>query len=208
MAPAAGPVAAEDPAPAEDSAAAQDPAERARQICLRQLSVRPRTRAELADALRRHGIDDEVARAVLDRYHEVGMIDDAAFARAWVTSRHEQKGLAGRALGRELRQRGVDPETVDEAVSALAPEAEEETARALVARKLRTTSGDPATVVRRLVGMLARKGYPPGLAYRVVREVTAADPRTSAYAEGFDAEGLADVAEAEGHTDAEGRADS
>jgi regulatory protein len=151
----------------------QDLAERARQICLRQLAVRPRTRAELATALRRGGIPDEVAGQVLDRYGEVGMIDDAAFARAWVSSRHHGRGLARRALAGELRQRGVAAETVGAALAELDADTEEATARALVARKLRTTTGEPEAVFRRLVGMLARKGYPAGLAFRVVKEALA-----------------------------------
>lgn len=177
------------PAPATDGdtpgAAGQsvDPAQRAREICLRQLAIRPRTRAELAQALRRAGISDQVAAEVLDRYHEVGMIDDAAFARAWVTSRHHSRGLARRALGQELRRRGVAPETVAEALAELDSDTEVETARALVARKLRTATGDPATLTRRLVGMLARRGYPAGVAYRVVKEALAADDRTAAFAE-------------------------
>ena len=101
----------------------------------------------------------------------MGLIDDEAFAQAWVQSRHAGRGLAKRALAQELRRRGVADETVNDAVDALDSAREEETARALVARKLRSTRGvDPAKRTRRLLGMLARKGYPPGLSYRVVKE--------------------------------------
>ncbi|MBO0870015.1 MAG: regulatory protein RecX, partial [Micromonosporaceae bacterium] len=113
-----------------------DPAERAREICLRLLAVRPRTHAELATALRKRGIDAEVASSVLDRYRDVGIIDDAAFARAWVSSRHHGRGLARRALGNELRQRGVDRELVGEALGEVDDETEAATARALVERKV------------------------------------------------------------------------
>lgn len=173
---------------------APDPAEQAREICLRLLAVRPRTRAELATALRRGGIADEVAAGVLERYAEVGMIDDAAFARAWVSSRHHGRGLARRALSSELRQRGVAPETVGEALGELDSDTEAATARALVDRKLRTARGEPEVLVRRLVGMLARKGYPAGLAFRVVKEAMAADERTAALAEQLDPDALADAA--------------
>ena len=88
----------------------QDPAERAREICLRLLAARPRTRVELAKALRQQGIATAVAAEVLSRYAEAGIIDDQAFARAWVSSRHHGRGLARRALATELRQRGVDDE--------------------------------------------------------------------------------------------------
>lgn len=170
------------------------PAEHAREICLQLLAVRPRTRAELATALRRRGVDEQVAAEVLDRYSDVGMIDDAAFARAWVSSRHQGRGLARRALGSELRRRGVDTGIIGEALEQVDPEAEAATARALVDRKLRTTTGEPATIVRRLVGMLARKGYPPGLAYRVVKEALAEDERTAEVADQLDPDALADAA--------------
>jgi regulatory protein len=171
-----------------------DQAELAREICLRQLAVRPRTRAELATALRRCGIDDRVAAEVLDRYHDVGMVDDAAFAEAWVASRHQGRGLARRALSSELRRRGVAPETVGQALDQLDPDTEAATARALVDRKLRTMTGEPEAVVRRLVGMLARKGYPAGLAFRVVKEALAADERTTELADRLDPDALADAA--------------
>jgi regulatory protein len=140
------------------------------------LSFSPRTRAQLADALRRKGVDDEVAEQVLGRYTEVGLIDDEAFARAWVQSRHTGRGLARRALAAELRQRGVADETVKEAVEELAPEQEESAARELIAKRIAATRGlDPAKRTRRLLGVLARKGYSGGLAYRVVREALEAE---------------------------------
>ncbi|QDQ14058.1 recombination regulator RecX [Streptomyces spectabilis] len=148
-----------------------DPAERARAICLRLLTGTPRTRKQLADALRKRDIPDDVADEVLSRFEEVGLINDEAFADAWVESRHHGRGLARRALARELRTKGVDSALIDEAVGQLDAEQEEATARELVARKLRSTRGlDRDKRLRRLAGMLARKGYPDGMALRVVRE--------------------------------------
>ncbi|MEU5561732.1 regulatory protein RecX [Micromonospora musae] len=193
-----------DPEAAAAPAPPRDEAEVAREICLRQLAVRPRTRAELAGALTKRGISEEVAAQVLDRYDEVGLIDDAAFARAWVSSRHAGRGLARRALANELRQRGVDGEVANEALGELSEEAEAETARALVERKLRTARGEPDAVFRRLVGMLARKGYPPGVAIRAVKEALAAQSAEAAeFAEQIDADALA---EAEGEIERDGRA--
>ncbi|MEU1121276.1 MULTISPECIES: recombination regulator RecX [unclassified Streptomyces] len=149
----------------------QDPAERARAICLRLLTGTARTRKQLADALRKREIPDEVAEEVLSRFEEVGLINDSAFADAWVESRHHGRGLARRALARELRTKGVDSTLIDEAVGQLDPEQEEATARELVARKLRSTRGlDRDKRLRRLAGMLARKGYGEGMALRVVRQ--------------------------------------
>ncbi|MFI7614056.1 recombination regulator RecX [Nonomuraea terrae] len=153
------------------SAAEADPEAVARNICLRLLTMAPKTRAQLAEALRKRDVPEEAAEAVLSRFSELGLINDEAFAAAWVDSRHHGRGLAKRALAAELRHRGVDSETVSEAVERLDPDQEAETARRLVERKLSATrSLDPKTRTRRLAGMLARKGYPSGLAFRVIRE--------------------------------------
>lgn len=156
---------------AEHEAPSGDPVERARAICLRLLTGTPRTRKQLADALRKRQIPDDAAEEVLSRFEEVGLVNDSAFADAWVESRHHGRGLARRALARELRTKGVDSALIDEAVSQLDSEQEEETARELVARKLRSTRGlDRDKRLRRLAGMLARKGYSEGMALRVVRQ--------------------------------------
>ncbi|MBQ0887286.1 recombination regulator RecX [Streptomyces sp. RM72] len=156
---------------AEKGEPPRDPVEQARAICLRLLTGTPRTRSQLADALRKREIPDEAAEEVLSRFEEVGLINDGAFAEAWVESRHHGRGLARRALARELRTKGVDATVIDAAVSQLDTEQEEETARDLVARKLRATRGlDRDKRLRRLAGMLARKGYPEGMALRVVRQ--------------------------------------
>ena len=164
------------PGSSADEVPDADPESVARNICLRQLTLAPRTRAQLAEVLARRGVDEAVAGRVLDRLVEVGLIDDAAYAQAWVRSRHSGRGLARRALARELRERGVADEVVDDAVDRLDPDEEVETARALVARKVAATRGlPPEARIRRLGGMLARKGYPAGVAWRVVREVLDAE---------------------------------
>jgi regulatory protein len=151
---------------------AGDPEAQARQICLRLLAVAPRTRAQLTQALRRHRIPAEAAEAVLARFTDVGLIDDAAFARAWVESRHHSRGLSRRSLSAELRRQGVATDEIREAVDTLDPEREIATARRLVEQKMAGTRGQPPEVrVRRAAGTLARKGYPPGLVFRLIKEV-------------------------------------
>lgn len=194
---AAGPDAADGPTPAARRASPgqtpQSEPERAREICLRQLAVRPRTRVELAKALAAKEISAEVIAEVLDRYDEVGIIDDAAFARAWVASRHQGRGLAKRALADELRRHGVEAEVASEALEAIGDDDEAAAARALVDRKLRTATGPPDAVFRRLVGMLARKGYPAGVSFRAVKDALAArDAEAAEFADQIDADALAD----------------
>ncbi|KIF77079.1 recombinase RecX [Streptomyces sp. 150FB] len=168
---------------AEQEQPPQDPAERARAICLRLLTGTPRTRKQLADALEKREIPEDIAQEVLSRFEDVGLIDDAAFAGAWVESRHHGRGLARRALARELRTKGVEASLIEEAVGQLDSDREEATARELVARKLRTTRGlERDKRLRRLAGMLARKGYAEGMALRVVKQALEE--------EGEDTEGL------------------
>jgi regulatory protein len=153
-----------------------DPEAVARQILLRRLTEQPRSRAELAESLARRQVPSEIATRLLDRFTEVGLIDDEAFARAWVQSRMTGKGLARRALAMELRRKGIDDELAREVLDNIDADDEDAAARAVVRRRLRSTRGLDAQVrMRRLAGALARKGYPPGVALRIVREELGAD---------------------------------
>jgi regulatory protein len=160
-----------DVAPGSPEDEMGDPEAVARGVCLRALTGAPKTRQQLAELLAGRGVPEDAAETVLDRFTEVGLIDDAAFARAWVSSRQSGRGLARRALSAELRAKGVDPELAAEAVLAVDDDDERETARRLVDRKVGAMRRlDRATATRRLMGMLARKGYSGGLAAAVVRE--------------------------------------
>jgi regulatory protein len=148
-----------------------DPESIARGICLRALTGAPKTRQQLADLLAQRGVPEDAAETVLERFTEVGLIDDAAYARAWVSSRQAGRGLARRALSAELRAKGLDPDVAAEAVLAVDDEDERAAARRLVDRKVGAMRRlDRATATRRLMGMLARKGYNGGLAAAIVRE--------------------------------------
>ena len=149
----------------------------ARTILLDQLTGQARSRQELSDKLSARNVPAELAERLLDRFEEVGLVDDGAFARSWVESRQRSRGLAPRALAQELRRKGVDDEQVREALDQVSDDDQEQAARALVRRKLRSMrSVDQATATRRLVGMLARKGYSSGLAFSVVKDELGTDP--------------------------------
>ena len=165
--------ASEPPDPADPDA---DPESVARTIALRMLDSQPRTRLELERAMARRDVPSDVAAAVLDRFTEVGLVDDEAFAQAWVDSRHRGRGLAKRALSAELRRRGVDDSVVREAVDTVTDDDERAAAASLVERKLRTMSSLSRDVqTRRLLGMLARKGFGHAVAMTAVREALAAN---------------------------------
>ena len=149
---------------------AADPTAAAKSVVLRQLTLGPRTRAQLRQAMADKDIPEDVVNAVLDRFEQVDLIDDKEFSRQWVQSRHLGRGLARRALAHELRQRGVDDEIVKDAVDEVSPDDELSAARELVRRKAAgTRNDDPQRRIRRLAGMLARKGYDGGIAMQAIR---------------------------------------
>lgn len=146
------------------------PEEVARIVCLQLLDRRAYSRAELAAALRKRGVPKDAADRVLDRFAELQLVDDAALADSLAVAVHRGRGLSGRAVASKLRSRGLPDDAVRTAVGRIDRDSEQATARRLVERRLRSmTDLDPAVQARRLVGLLARKGYPPGLAYDVVR---------------------------------------
>lgn len=149
----------------------EDPEAVARKILLDQLTGRARSRSDLATKLAQRNVPDDIAIRLLDRFEEVGLVDDAGFARLWVEQRQSGRGLARRALAQELRRKGIDDEVARAALDELDPDDEIEAARLLVRRRLRSVRGlDPQVAVRRLTGMLARKGHSGSVAFRVVRE--------------------------------------
>lgn len=163
------------PAPPPDDIAAQAPDADAdavaRAIVLRQLSMAPRSRSQLERKLRQRGCDDDVAARVLDRFTEVGLVDDEAYAQMLVRSKQSGKGLARKALAHELRKQGIDQEIADEALGQVGAGDERARAERLVEKKLRTMRGlDHAVQSRRLAGMLARKGYSGEIAWPVIRD--------------------------------------
>jgi len=160
--------------PDRDLGPTADPESVARTILLTKLTASAKSRRELADALAAKDVPVEVATSVLDRFEQVGLVDDAAFADTWVRTRHQARGLSRRALTHELRRKGVDDDVIADSLEHIDGESERAAAEALVARKLHATRNvDPVRRTRRLVGMLARKGYPAGLAAAVVREALA-----------------------------------
>jgi regulatory protein len=146
--------------------------EQARNLCLRLLTARARTRSELEGQLTKRGFPDEVSKRVLDRLAQVGLVDDADFAEQWVSSRRMNAGKGKRALAAELRTKGVDEDVISAALAGIDAGAERERAEQLVRDKLRREKlgdDDDTKVARRLVGMLARRGYSQTLAFDVVK---------------------------------------
>lgn len=165
------------PPPSTSESAEPKREEQAKSLCLRLLTARARTRAELAGQLTKRGYPEDVSDRVLDRLATAGLIDDADFAEQWVRSRREHAGKGRKVLAAELRTKGVAEDVIAGALSGIDAGAERARAEQLVQGKLRREAlGDDDTrVTRRLVAMLARRGYNPSMAYDVVSTELAAE---------------------------------
>ena len=143
---------------------------------LRLLGVRARSRSEMRTRLLDKEFPSDEVDRTLSRLTSMGLLDDADFARQWVESRHRNNGRGRIALRNELRTKGVDPAVAESALSLVDDEDERARAEELLARKVGSLSaadiGDRAARdrhTRRLVAMLARRGYPANVAFDLVR---------------------------------------
>lgn len=151
--------------------------EQAWSYCLRLLTSRARTRAELTERVARRGYPDDVSERIMDRLATAGLVNDADFATQWVQSRHTYSGKGKRALAAELRTKGVSAENAAAALAQIDGEAERSRAAELVTKKLRSENLDDGGIkaARRLVAMLARRGYGQSMAYDVVKNALASE---------------------------------
>jgi regulatory protein len=166
-----------NPCPPQSTSESQE--EQARNLCLRLLTARARTRSELAAQLTKRGYPDDVGERVLDRLADVGLVDDRDFAEQWVRSRRIHAGKGKRALASELRTKGIDDGLIADALADIDASAERTRAEQLVADKLRrerlSDDTDDTKVARRLVAMLARRGYGQSMAFDVVKVALAGE---------------------------------
>ena len=157
---------------ARDADSDVDPASVARSVLVRKLAAQDRTRHELASALAAKNVPGEVAEEVLDRFTEIGLVDDESFARRWVESRQGRRHRSRTMLRRELAGKGVAREVVDEALAGVSAEDEVTAATAYVGKVARGMSSlDPAVRQRRLADRLARRGFSPEIIRRVLKDM-------------------------------------
>jgi regulatory protein len=162
------------PGPGDDADA--DPYAVARSIALDRIAARDRTRHELGQALKTKNVPLEVAEQVLDRLEAVGLVNDAAFAEAWVGSRQQRRHLSRPALRRELQAKGVDCDQIDAALDSVDFDDELAAARKLARRRHATIAELPYPVrYRRLAGALSRRGFGSTIITQVLREVLGED---------------------------------
>lgn len=148
-----------------------DAVNQAKESLLNTLSMVAKTKHELREKLLKKGYPEHVADEAIARLEEVGVINDANYAESYAASRHTGRGLSASAIRRELSRKGMDGELIDDAVSDITIDDERTRARELVDKKAPATRGlDHQARIRRLAGMLARRGYNPGLAFEVVKQ--------------------------------------
>jgi len=152
-----------------------DPAERAREIALRALTHSPRSCAQLREKLIAKDVEPGLADSLIARYVEVGLLDDAALAAQIARTRHSERGLAPRAIRTELQRKGFAPADIEAALEPI-PDAIDDRASELARKRWLALAGiDEDKRTRRVVGMLARKGYSPSNAFAVVKDWQRAD---------------------------------
>jgi regulatory protein len=136
------------------------------------LVARAKSKGELLAHLKKRGIEDDVAQATIFRLQENGLINDSEFAKAWTQSRHTSKKLSKRIIAGELRTRGVDQSSIDEALDEIDDESEYRTAFSLGMRKYNTMSRlEPEVQIRRIQSLLQRKGFSFPTIARLIREL-------------------------------------
>lgn len=160
------------PAPLFDKEAEESKA-KVRERALRLLDQRARSRFELEKRLIDADFPESLVVAVVDELVDVNLVDDARFASEWVRQRHQRRGKSTRVLDLELKRKGVGEEDRREALSQIDQDDEESIARKLAAKKARSVKAVPADraerqkALRRIVGVLARRGFPEGMAMRI-----------------------------------------
>lgn len=147
---------------------------RARNVLLYQLGRSMKTRFQLEQIMHKREIPSEVFEPLLDRFTEAQLIDDGAFASAYVSSRFHQRGKSLAAIRRELRQKGVSDQHIEAATSEYDSEQEQQLAIEIaVSRSARLRNLDPQTRRRRLTGFLQRRGFSGPVLSRALREAEA-----------------------------------
>jgi regulatory protein len=133
---------------------------RARELGLRFLGARARSRTEVRRRLERSGFEAAIIEEALEALGSHGYLDDAEFSRQWVEARSEGRGLGSRRLAAELRQKGVDREVIGEALGQVDSLLEIEQAVGLAEkRRLQLKSEEPRAAKRKIAAYLQRRGY-------------------------------------------------
>ena len=144
---------------------------------LRFLEARPRSAVEVRRRLTGAGYREDLIAGAIERLTELGVIDDEAFARAWVESRDRARPRGERALRSELFRKGIDRQLTDDVLDERGqtrPGADAEAAGRLLERHASALAriSDPRVRRQRAYALLARNGFDPDVAATLARQIT------------------------------------
>jgi len=141
------------------------------------LARRDMTVKQMRDKLKNKGMyTQEIMDAIIQKAIDNNWLNDERYAENFTRSKKEYAKLGKRAIKMELIKKGIDSETANEALQDIDSDDEREQAMELVLKQLpRTQNLEKQKRINRLLGMLARKGYPSDIAYSVIREALDAE---------------------------------
>lgn len=139
--------------------------------CMWHLGQSSKTRKQLQDKLIAKEIPSDIIEETLDRLVELKYVDDENYAGIFVQNKQSFNKMGKSAIRQELRKKGIDQETIDNALEEISEEDERSRAKELVKKKLPSTRRlDRQKRINRLVGMLSRKGYSAGIVFSIINE--------------------------------------
>lgn len=124
---------------------------------LQYLSYRPRSEYEVKNRLQRYGYEDDIIATTLDRLRNSGYVDDVAFTTFWKENRSSFSSRSTRLIVQELKQKGIDSETIAETIADINDEAEAYRAGQKKAHSLSTV--EKYEFRRKLGAFLRRRGF-------------------------------------------------
>ncbi|MFZ4841076.1 regulatory protein RecX [Mycetocola saprophilus] len=148
--------------------------EEAVELLVRRLARSALSRAEVIAELERLGLEDDGTEAVVERLDELGYLDDAVLAEQLKHSLYDRKGKSRQIVAREMAQRKIPNEVIQDALAEVADDDELAAATTLAKKRVgQMSSIDDAAAERRLTGFLARRGYPGSIVREAVRAALA-----------------------------------
>jgi len=149
-----------------ENLAKDDLRQRCYNTAARFLSYRPRSESEMRQRLARHGYDVDTIEKTLGRYREMGLVDDAAFARFWVENRNTFSPRSKRLAKIELKKKGLQTGIIEEAVNEI--DEKENAYQAALKRAHRLEALDYKDFRVKLGQYLGRRGF----SYGIIKEIT------------------------------------
>lgn len=146
----------------------------AKKTAMNMLAMRDHSSDELRKKLLKRDLVPEAIDVLIEKLQNSRLLNDEEFAHRFARAQRENRKLSRSVLKRELSKKGISPELASDAVADI--DGEEDLAREVAQKKANSTRRlDYAVRERRILGMLARRGFPSAICIKVTREVLAED---------------------------------